>query len=199
MMKPAYALALAPLAAFAACSGDNNGQDAGPDATGNDVQGQDVVMQDGGVQDSGPADTYVAPVLDACTPIEGGLACDPAHIKCGGALNCNAGSQFCCIANEGGTFACDSVTMPSTCVGNMMSPGTGQYCDEAANCPEAGLCCGFFGSGGGFAASCQSSCPINALQLCHGNAECGSNGPCIGQTCKGVYVQTCGGLPECAP
>ena len=190
-----WMLALAsPLLAFPACSGDNtNGQDSGPDVTQGDVVAQDVA-----IQDSGPPDVNEAgPILDACAPIEGGAACDPAHIQCGATLSCTAGSQFCCIANEAGTFMCDSVAMPTMCQGNMMAPGTAMYCDEAANCSDAGLCCGYFGSGGGFASSCRSSCPLSALQLCHGNAECGSNGPCIGQTCHGVYIETCGGLAEC--
>lgn len=171
----------------AACGGGGSGADGGLDAT----------------SDAPPdAAADIGPILDACTAIEGGAACNPAHVKCGPTLSCAAGSQFCCIANEAGTFACDPVDagmmmMMMQCQGMMMSEGTTMYCDEAANCPNSELCCGFVGTGGGFATSCHPSCGGNAVQFCHGNAECGSSGPCIGQMCNGVFVETCGGLIEC--
>ena len=152
MMKAAHALALVPslaFAAFAACNGDNGSPDGGGlDATGDTVQ-NDVVTQDV-IQDAGVLDVNEAgPILDACVAIEGGLACDPAHIQCGPTLSCTAGAQFCCIQNEAGAFTCDvDAAQCMTGMGMMGVVGTKMYCDEAANCPNGELCCGFVGGAG---------------------------------------------------
>jgi len=182
-----YAAAI--LVALAACGGGGNSGDAGSDATTKDSS------VDGMPSDANTGDAGHLPILDACVPIDGGLACDPAHVKCG-TMDCTAGSQFCCITSEAGTFTCDMTSMPMQCQGMMMAEGTAMYCDEAANCPDAGVCCGFIGAGGGYATSCQPSCEGNAIQFCHGSAECAS-GTCVGQTCNGTYVETCGALLEC--
>lgn len=161
------------------CSG-GGGADAGPDATASDAPS---------------GDGYVAPILDACSPIEGGAACNAGAVPCG-TKSCTAGTQFCCI-NDGGT-TCDPVEggMPPP-MGGYCAGATKAYCYEAANCPNNELCCGFVGTGGGYATTCQPTCSGNAVQFCHGSAECGSNGPCVGQMCNGVFVETCGGLLEC--
>ena len=177
---------------LAACSGGGGGNDAGPDVLGGPDSSSDV-----GVATDADADVFVAPVLDACVPVEGGAACDPAHVPCG-TSSCTAGSQFCCIQSDAGSFTCDPTSMPTQCQ-MMMTAGTTEYCDEAANCPDAELCCGYVGGGGGYSTSCQASCQGTAIQFCHGNAECGSNGPCVVQHCRGVLVETCGGLLECPP
>ncbi len=181
------------VAAFAACGGDDNStSDAGPDAATEDSPSITDAYTDAGP--SMDADAHVV-LLDACVPIEGGLACDPGHIQCG-TSSCIPGSQFCCITNDASTFACDQTSMPMQCMGMMNSEGTTMYCDEAANCPDAQVCCGFVGTGGGYATSCQPSCGGNAIQFCHGSAECAS-GTCVGQNCNGVHVETCGALSEC--
>jgi hypothetical protein len=183
-----------------ACSSGNDANDAGPgDSTAQDSPADNSASDGGQPSD---ADAHV-PLLDACVAIEGGLACDPAHIACG-TTQCMAGSELCCIEREAGMmmmmmmqgqFTCDTDAMQ--CQG-MMSQGTVAYCDEAANCPNEEVCCGFIGSNGGYATSCQPSCEGNAVQFCHGSAECAS-GTCVGQTCNGEYVETCGALLECPP
>jgi hypothetical protein len=199
-LKKPWLLLLVGAAPFVtyACSSNDVG-DAGPsDSTAQDSPADNTAV-DGG--QPGDADAHV-PVLDACVAIEGGLACDPAHITCG-TKQCTAGSEFCCIAlaDAGmmmmmmGPFTCDTDAMQCQM---MMSQGTVAYCDEAANCPDNEVCCGFIGGNGGYATSCQPSCGGNAIQFCHGNAECAS-GTCVGQTCNGEYIETCGALIECPP
>jgi len=168
-------------AVLLACSSDSNPNDGGLDAT----QGADSEA-DGG--SDAPADA--SPKV--CVPVEGGLACDPAHIACG-ALLCDAGAQICCI-NDGG--AKETCTVPPPTDGGKPPPnsctGTKMACDEAADCPSGQLCCGFVGGGGGFATACQTSCGTG-LQICHGSAEC-VTGECVVQQCRGVTIETCGNL-----
>lgn len=190
-MKPVRIRILLCSALLACGGGDSSNDDAGQDAT------QPDAGDDGGALDASPSDAGEGggPILDACVAVDGGAPCDPAHIQCG-TTECTVGSQYCCIANDAGSFTCD--TTSTKCQGTMMSPGTSMYCDEAANCPDAQVCCGFAGSAGGYATACQPSCGGNAVQFCRGSAECAS-GPCVVQHCNGVDVQTCGGLIECPP
>src|SRR5689334_13184712 len=137
---------IATVALLGACGGDATNEDGGADATqGTDSGGSDVVTGND-----------VAPKLDGCVPIEGGLACDPAHIACGSAL-CDAGAQVCCI-NDGG--ASQKCTIPPPTDGGKPPPnactGTKMACDEAADCPTGQLCCGFVGQSGGFNTTCQA-------------------------------------------
>jgi hypothetical protein len=166
-----------------ACGGDATNGDAGPDATQGDASGGDVV-----VPSDGAADTSTKP--DGCVAIDGGLACDPAHIACGN-MQCEAGAQVCCI-NDGGTKETCAIPPPSD--GGKPPPnsctGTKMACDEAADCPSGQICCGFVGTAGGFATTCQTSCGTG-LQFCHGSAEC-VTGECTIQTqCHGVTIETC--------
>jgi hypothetical protein len=182
------------IAFLLACSDDTTTSDAGADATASDASADSAPVDAGSDVHLSDAAEGGGPILDACVAIEGGHPCDPAHITCG-TTSCTAGSQFCCIQNDAGTFTCD--TMTTQCQ-TMMVSGTTMYCDEAANCPDAEVCCGFIGAGGGYATSCQAACAGNAIQFCHGSAECAS-GSCVGRTCNGVYVETCGALVECPP
>ncbi len=193
-------LSAVPIATYA-CSSGNDVGDAGPgDSTAQDSPGDSATVDVADAGQTGDADAHV-PVLDACVPIEGGLACDPTHVTCG-TTQCTAGSEFCCIELTdsgmmmmGMPYTCDTTAMQCQ-MG--MTQGTVAYCDEAANCPNAQVCCGFIGGNGGYATSCQPSCEGNAIQFCHGSAECAS-GTCVGQTCNGEYVETCGALVECPP
>jgi hypothetical protein len=195
MPRYAFLLVALLLGTFAACGGGDNTSDAGSDATTSDAPSD-------GLNASDAADSHV-PVLDACVAIDGGAACDPGHVVCG-STKCTAGVQLCCI--EDGGFTCVAVDAggggppppPPPPPGGACSGGTKAFCDEAANCPDAEVCCGFVGSGGGYATSCQPSCPGLAIQFCHGSAEC-VTGTCVGQTCSGEYVETCGPIAECLP
>lgn len=165
---------------WTACSGDSTpGGDGGPDAT-TDGEGIDAVTSDSG--------SDVVAQSDGCTPIEGGLACDPGHVTCGG-TSCDLTKQFCCIADAGNTctnYPPDSGPPPkNSCTGQ-----TKVLCDEAADCPSGQICCGFVGSTGGFTTSCAASCGTG-IQFCRGSAECTSDS-CVAQTCRGESVETCG-------
>lgn len=167
---------------WTACSGDSTpGGDGGPDAT-TDGEGIDVVVSDSG------SDVVTKP--DGCTPIDGGLACDPGHVTCGG-TSCDLTKQFCCITDAGAGNTCttyppDSGPPPkNSCTGE-----TKVLCDEAADCPSGQVCCGFVGASGGFATSCAASCGTG-IQFCRGSAECTSDS-CVAQTCRGESVETCG-------
>lgn len=172
-----------------ACSSGDNTTDGG----GSDSATDGTVIYDVA------ADT--PPILDACVAVPDGAACDPANVVCG-TKTCPVATQFCCD-NDGG-FTCDPIDgggmgPPPPPPGGNCAGATQTFCDEAANCPNNQLCCGFVGAGGGYATTCEPACTGNAVQFCHGNAECGSGGPCVVQTCHGVTVQTCGGLTECPP
>jgi hypothetical protein len=168
---------------LAACGGgDTTNDDGGTDATQGSDAASDVVVGNDAGSDTG---------TKTCVPIEGGLPCDGTHIACG-ALLCDAGAQICCI-NDGG--AKETCTIPSdagkpppnACTGTKMA------CDEAADCPSGQICCGFVGSAGGFATTCQTSCGTG-LQFCHGSAECVTGQCTLQQQCHGVTIETCSSL-----
>lgn len=173
------------LLTLGACNGDSTNGDAGPDATQGNDSGSDVVTtNDTGASDAGTdADK-------TCVPVDGGLPCDGLHVACGN-LQCDAGTQVCCI-NDGGTKeTCTPVQQdggkppPNVCTATKMA------CDEAADCPSGQICCGFVGSGGGFNTACQASCGTG-LQFCHGSAECSSGSCTVMPNCHGVTIETCG-------
>ena len=172
---------------FPACGGgDTSNGDAGDATTGNDVSNP---QQDSAVEAASDAGADVT--SGACVPVEGGLACDPAHITCGAKM-CDAGTQFCCITDGGAKLVCDNLTADGGIPTNVCAGSTKATCDEAANCPQGQVCCGFVGSSGGFSTSCQTSCGTG-LQFCRGSAECKS-GQCTVQQCRGVTIETCGSL-----
>ena len=170
----------ASLLTLAACGGDSTNDDAGADATQGD-SGRDVATNDAGTNDANKT----------CVPIEGGLPCDGVHVACGNLL-CDAGTQVCCIA-DGGTKETCTIAPPTD--GGKPPPNactaTKMACDEAADCPSGQICCGFVGTGGGFATSCQTSCGTG-LQFCHGSAECVSGQCTVLPQCHGVTIETCG-------
>ena len=174
----------AAMGAFTACSGDDSaGGDAGPDAT-NDGEGIDVVVPDGA--SDGGADAPSKP--DGCSPIDGGFACDPGRVTCG-ATSCDLAKQYCCITSDGGKDTCTN-NPPDSGTSNLCVGGTKAFCDEAADCPNGQICCGFVGPMGGFTTSCQASCGTG-IQFCRGSAECTSDS-CVAQTCRGESIETCG-------
>ena len=172
---------IALLLTLGACGNDSTKDDAGADATQGTDSGSDVVTQNDSGSDAGPK---------SCVPVEGGLPCDGLHIACG-SLQCDAGSQVCCIADGGAKETCTPVQQdggkppPNVCTATKMA------CDEAADCPSGQICCGFVGSSGGFATSCQTSCGTG-LQFCHGSAECTSGQCTVLPQCHGVTIETCG-------
>jgi len=172
------AIALSMLT-LGACGGDSTNDDGGADAT----QGSDASSDVVGTSDSSTKS-------DACVAIDGGAACDPAHITCG-TLLCDAGSQVCCI-NDGGAKETCTVAPPTD--GGKPPPNsctaTKMACDEAADCPSGNVCCGFVGAGGGFTTSCAPSCGTG-LQFCHGSAECVTGECTLQAQCHGVTIETC--------
>jgi hypothetical protein len=179
-------IAGASIAIIGACGGDSTNGDAGPDATQGNDAGSDVVGTDASADVTGDVDK-------TCVPVEGGLPCDGLHVACGNS-ECDAGSQICCVTSNGTKEACavppptdGGKPPPNTCAGSKMA------CDEAADCPNGQVCCGFVGpiDAGGFNTTCQTSCGTG-LQFCHGSAECVTGTCTVTPNCHGVTIETCG-------
>lgn len=172
------------LLTLGACGGDSTNDDAGADATQGNDAGNDAVASD--------ASSDVAADVDkTCVAVEGGLPCDGLHVACGNLL-CDAGTQVCCI-NDGGAKETCAVAPPTD--GGKPPPNsctaTKMACDEAADCPNGQVCCGFVGASGGFNTACQPSCGTG-LQFCHGSAECITGSCTVMPQCHGVTIETCG-------
>jgi len=171
--------------AFVACSGDDSSPPAnnpGNDAsTGNDTgTGNTPDAGGGGSNDSG----------NPSNPS------DPGNVQCGGQA-CNTDANVCCRALDGGG-TCNSGDVD--CTGDSIEVG----CDESADCtdPANPVCCGSITASQDFSVECAASCggadagASLSRQICKTNAECGAAGACVTQTCYGVVVSTCGGIPE---
>ncbi len=116
---------------------------------------------------------------------------DPGTTKCGG-LSCATASHYCCVdTTDGG---------PATCLDNGVSAcgGIRQKCDEAADCPTANICCINAGDAASIADNtvCVTACDADGFQVCRTDAECKNGLLCVGQMCNGIWIQTCGHLPE---
>ena len=165
--------------------------DAGADAKKADAGGS----KDGGAnstdQDSGSTGNDSGAAA-TCTPLSGGLPCDPGKIFCG-SKSCDAKSEDCCVDTHTGSATC---APKGTCSG---STTAGLGCDEAADCAAGEVCC-FTASGVTPTGSlCQTGpCPLGDFsQSCRGTEECAA-GNCVEGSCSGYKIQTCGAIPSTA-
>src|SRR5438477_4852138 len=94
-MSMKRAFVVLSIVTLGACGGDSTTDDGGTDATTNEG-GTDAATDVGTNEAASDASTKP----DVCIPLDGGAACDPAHVVCGNLL-CDAGAQVCCI-NDGG-------------------------------------------------------------------------------------------------
>lgn len=135
----------------------------------------------GGVTD-GSATTDGSTNTDGGTS-SGASSGTPNSVTCGTAT-CNTTTQKCCSTFQQGMGIVQScVAKAADCQGGEQS------CDDKTDCPAGQICCAGGGPGGGFGASCQTTC--NGIQICKAANECTDGGTCQTYTCFNRQVSLC--------
>jgi hypothetical protein len=166
----------AAMASDDASPGEDSSADATPVADGS--------TGDATLADAAPSTDDGAASMTTCQAPDGGAACDPGLVSCGGS-SCTTSNAYCCVGGgDGGSNVCTAYNSASCPSGNLTVA-----CDETADC-ATGVCCEeVVGLGVPGPTQCMSSCPSNWFQICKSNTECGGGSDagglnqCIRQTC----------------